>query len=212
MPNIVHFEIPVGDIQRAKTFYANLFGWKIENMPGTDYMIIDPYSLPGGGMTKRTQPGQQIMVNIGVSSVDEYAEKVKKLGGKIIVPKEAVPGKGCFVICMDTENNTFGIWEMNPSAKDLKKGKKPKATIQDFLGTWYLGGDRTKPCHINLEADDIHLAVNLGDTNYHDYSFNGNDEIYRLGYDAAGTKRSDISQVNTAEGKKVRGYEVRDYR
>ena len=114
MPNIVHFEIPVEDIQRAKRFYANLFGWKIESMPGTDYMIIDPYSVPGGGMMKRTQPEQQIMVNIGVSLMDEYAAKIEKLGGKIIVPKEVVPGRGYFAICKDTENNTFGIWEANP--------------------------------------------------------------------------------------------------
>jgi len=51
MLNIVHFEIPADDIQRAKTFYANLFGWKIESMQGMDYMIIDPYSVPGGGNT-----------------------------------------------------------------------------------------------------------------------------------------------------------------
>ena len=38
MPNIVHFEIPADDIQRAKTFYANLFGWKIESLPGMDYI------------------------------------------------------------------------------------------------------------------------------------------------------------------------------
>jgi hypothetical protein len=45
-----------------------------------------------------------------VPSVDEYADKVEKLGGKIIVPKKAVPGMGYFIICMDTENNAFGIW------------------------------------------------------------------------------------------------------
>ena len=41
MSSIVHFEIPADDIQRAKTFYSNLFGWKIENMHGMDYMLID---------------------------------------------------------------------------------------------------------------------------------------------------------------------------
>ena len=34
MPSIVHFEIPADDISRAKTFYSNLFGWKIEPMQG----------------------------------------------------------------------------------------------------------------------------------------------------------------------------------
>jgi len=117
MPNIVHFQISADDIQRAKTFYANLFGWKIESMQGMDYMIIDTYSAPGGGMMKRMHPDLQITNYIGVPSVDEYSAKVEKLGGKIIVPKTAIPGMGFFVICKDTENNAFGIVETNPTAK-----------------------------------------------------------------------------------------------
>jgi predicted enzyme related to lactoylglutathione lyase len=110
MSSIVHFEIPAEDLQRAKTFYSKLFGWKIESVQGMDYMLIDTYGM-GGGMMKRMHPGQQITDYIGVPSVDEYSAKVEKLGGKIIVPKTAIPGMGYFVICMDTENNTFGIFE-----------------------------------------------------------------------------------------------------
>lgn len=117
MSSIVHFEIPAEDLQRAKVFYSNLFGWKIESMKGMDYMIIDTFGAPGGGMMKRMHPDQQIIDYIGVPSVDEYSAKVEKLGGKIIVPKKAVPGMGYFVVCKDTENNSFGIWEMNPAAK-----------------------------------------------------------------------------------------------
>jgi predicted enzyme related to lactoylglutathione lyase len=117
MSSIVHFEIPADDIQRAKAFYSSLFGWKIEGIQGMDYAMIDVFGAPGGGMMKRMHPDQQITDYIGVPSVDEYAAKVEKLGGKIIVPKKAVPGMGYFVICMDTENNSFGIWEMSPTAK-----------------------------------------------------------------------------------------------
>jgi predicted enzyme related to lactoylglutathione lyase len=117
MPSIIHFEIPADDMQRAKAFYSNLFGWKIEGIPGMDYMMIDTYGAPGGGVMKRMRPEHQITSYIGVPSVDEYSAKVQKLGGKIIVPKMAVPGMGYFVICMDTENNFFGIWETDRTAK-----------------------------------------------------------------------------------------------
>jgi uncharacterized protein len=117
MSSIVHFEIPADDMQRAKAFYSNLFGWKIEDYQGMDYAMIDVLGAPGGGMMKRMHPEQQITNYIGVPSVDEYAAKVEKLGGKIIVPKKAVPGMGYFIICMDTENNAFGIWEMSTKAK-----------------------------------------------------------------------------------------------
>ncbi|MFZ2535892.1 VOC family protein, partial [Methanothrix sp.] len=70
MTSIVHFEIPADDIQRAKTFYSDLFGWRMESMPGMDYTMIDTFGAPGGGMMKRMHPEQQIINYIGVPSVD----------------------------------------------------------------------------------------------------------------------------------------------
>ena len=42
---------------------------------------------------------------------------VEKLGGKICMEKTAVPEMGYFVVCQDTENNTFALWERNEKAK-----------------------------------------------------------------------------------------------
>ena len=36
MPTIVHFEIPADDVERAKKFYSDLFGWRMERWPGTE--------------------------------------------------------------------------------------------------------------------------------------------------------------------------------
>jgi len=69
------------------------------------------------------------------------------------------------------------------------------ADIEDFLGTWYLSGDKTKPCHICLEEDGLHLVVSLGDTQYTDYSFDGNNEIYRRGY-PSGIISSDSKRID----------------
>ena len=33
-PTLVHFEIPSDNIERANKFYTELFGWKMEKMPG----------------------------------------------------------------------------------------------------------------------------------------------------------------------------------
>jgi len=71
----------------------------------------------GGGMMKRQNPGQPIINYVDVASVDRYAAEVVKLGGKIIFPKTAIPEMGYFAICVDTEKNTFGIWEENKNAK-----------------------------------------------------------------------------------------------
>ena len=136
MSTIVHFEIPSDDVERAKKFYSDLFGWKIEKWAGTvdrqltsaatgqpmEYWMVTTIDdkgnkALGGGMMKRVQPGQQITNYINVRSVDEYSEKVEKLGGRVVAPKHAVPGMGYFAICLDTENNCFAIWESNETAK-----------------------------------------------------------------------------------------------
>lgn len=127
MPTIVHFEIPADDVERSRKFYTDLFGWKIERWPGTDgameYWMVTTIdekgnkASVGGGMMKRQNPQQQITNFIDVKSVLEYSSKIEKLGGKVVVPKMAVPGMGYFALCNDTENNSFGIWETNESAK-----------------------------------------------------------------------------------------------
>ena len=126
MPTIVHFEIPADDAERSRKFYSDLFGWKIEKWPGMesgmDYWIINTTDneggkAVGGGMMKRQNPQQGITNFIDVTSVDEYSAKVQSLGGKIVAPKQAVPTMGFFAVCLDTENNTFGIWETNQNAK-----------------------------------------------------------------------------------------------
>ncbi len=119
MPTVMHFEIPADDIERARSFYSKLFGWEIKEIPDMDYWVISTSGekAVGGGMMKRRHPQQPIVDYIDVPSVDKYAANIEKLGGKVIVPKTAVPEMGYFAICLDTENNTFGIWENNKNAK-----------------------------------------------------------------------------------------------
>jgi uncharacterized protein len=129
MPTIVHFEIPSDNIERSKKFYSDLFGWNIEKVPsdilpeGVEYWGITTKDHEGnkavnGGMMKRMMPEQQGITNyIDVKSVEEYSSKVEKLGGKIRMAKMAIPKMGYLAVCSDTENNTFGLWENDTTAK-----------------------------------------------------------------------------------------------
>ena len=103
-------------LKEQRSFTPSCLDVKLQDMQGMDYTMIDTYGTPGG-MYKRMTSDQQIMDHFGVPSVDEYSAKVEKLGGKIIVPKKAVPGWGYFVVCMDTENNVFSIFETDFAAK-----------------------------------------------------------------------------------------------
>lgn len=129
MPTIVHFEIPSDDVERSKKFYSDLFGWNIEKLPadkvpeGIEYWGITTKDHEGknavnGGMMKRMKAEQQGILNyIDVKSVDESSAKAQELGGKIIMPKMAIPGMGYLAVFLDTENNAFGLWENDASAK-----------------------------------------------------------------------------------------------
>jgi predicted enzyme related to lactoylglutathione lyase len=123
MPTIVHFEIPADDLERAKKFYTDLFGWKIEKTPGPmEYWLIATTNEAGekgvdGGMLQRQHPQQSITNYVDVPSIEEYAAKVESIGGQVVVPKTPAPGFGHFAVCLDTENNTFAIWETDPNAQ-----------------------------------------------------------------------------------------------
>lgn len=119
--SICWFEVPADDLGRAKKFYGSLFGWKFAKLPAAvqDYWHIDTGgkdASPDGGMMPRMHPHQPITNYVSVPSVSKASAKVETLGGTLCKPKTAVPGMGYFAICLDTEGNTFALWEMNERA------------------------------------------------------------------------------------------------
>jgi len=122
MPTIVHFDIAADDPIRAKKFYESLFGWNMVSPMGmTDYYLIDTEDTKGnkgvgGRLGKRGDPSQKITAYIGVDNIDEYTKKVEEYGGKLLQAKMPVPGWGYLAICLDTEGNTFGIWQDDSNA------------------------------------------------------------------------------------------------
>jgi hypothetical protein len=112
-----HFEIPVDDMQRAKKFYEELFGWKVTSAGPDfeDYMLISTNGISGGFM-KRTDPSQTPINYINVENIDESLKKLEELGGTILMPKMPVKGLGWNAVVKDTENNTFGLWQDDKNA------------------------------------------------------------------------------------------------
>jgi predicted enzyme related to lactoylglutathione lyase len=122
MPKIVHFEINSDDPERAKSFYVNAFGWKIEKWEGPiEYWLIETGDEDeegiNGGLMKREEPEDQIFNYIQVSNVDETKNKIEKSGGTIVSPRTTVPGVGHFYMFKDTEGNKLGIMEEDENAK-----------------------------------------------------------------------------------------------
>jgi uncharacterized protein len=124
MANIAYFEIPADNVDRAKHFYRTLLGWKIEptaapldpeKAAATQYQDISTGparegTLNMGGLYKR-QMNETIKSYVVVEDIDKVLAKVEKAGGKIIMPREDIPGVGKVAIIQDTEGNDIGIWK-----------------------------------------------------------------------------------------------------
>jgi predicted enzyme related to lactoylglutathione lyase len=122
MPRVIHFELATDQPERAAKFYTDVFGWKIHKWEGpADYWLVStgPEDQPGihGALMRRTDPSATTSNTISVPSVDEFMARITQSGGKVLSPKMAIPGVGYHAYCQDTEGNTFGIMQDDPSVR-----------------------------------------------------------------------------------------------
>ena len=132
MNRVVHFEIQAEKPERAAKFYREVFGWTIEKWPGLDwdYWIVmtaeKDSKEPGinGGLLFRPAktPPQECGTNayvctVQVKNFDETAKNIEAAGGKIAVPKFAIPKMAWQGYFLDTEGNTFGVHQPDENAK-----------------------------------------------------------------------------------------------
>ena len=121
---VVHFEIEATDLNRAKNFYQNAFGWEMEEWGAEygDYLTVktgDPKKPTGinGGiyrMNKKKELNAYSCV-IAVDSIDKAMRAVKTAGGKILKEKpDDIPKVGLYMPCLDTEGNRFTL--LQPSS------------------------------------------------------------------------------------------------
>jgi len=130
MSRVVHFEIQADDVERAKAFYAAVFEWSFQDysqVVNATYwgVVTGPEDQPGinGGLLQRPAPppaeGQgtnSYVCTMSVSDYDETERRILDAGGKVALPKMALPGMAWQGYYLDTEGNTFGIHQPDPEA------------------------------------------------------------------------------------------------
>jgi hypothetical protein len=119
--SVTHFEIYGNDLNKLAEFYRELFGWKIEKVPGIDYFQIQtgPPESSGirGGLLNPPIPGPRSWVHyVSVDSIDETIERIQSTGGKVVREKAAVPRIAWYAIVEDPEANIFAIYQHDPTA------------------------------------------------------------------------------------------------
>ncbi|VXB71445.1 Glyoxalase [Arthrobacter sp. 9AX] len=127
MGGVVHFEIPADDQERAKKFYQEALGWRIDPVPGMDYNMVvttpmdestgqptQPGAINGGMMARDGQITNPV-ITVDVPDIDATLRTVEQLGGSVVMPKNEIPGMGFFAYFKDPENNVMGLWENLPA-------------------------------------------------------------------------------------------------
>ena len=113
MPNVIHFEICVDDLEAAASFYSKVFGWKIAKDSDYRFITTGDDDDPGitGGLINRFDEWDTTVITIDVPSLDSFAKIITQAGGKVLAPKIAIARAGYVQYCQDPEGNRFRIWE-----------------------------------------------------------------------------------------------------
>ncbi len=114
--NVVWFEIPSTDFQRAVAFYETIFGFELNKMEfmGTPTAVF-AYEKPAiSGCVlyeKELKPGQSgSVVYLNADGIfDDVLLRVPKAGGKVLTVIDLPPGMGRAARIVDSEGNTVGL-------------------------------------------------------------------------------------------------------
>ncbi|MGN7199404.1 VOC family protein [Arthrobacter sp. SAFR-044] len=136
MGGVVHFEIPADDQKRARKFYQEALGWRVEPVPGMDYSMVistdmDDDGQPAaagainGGMMAREGQITAPVITVDVPDIDATLRSVEQLGGSVVMPKNEIPGMGFTAYFKDPEGNVMGLWENLPAGEGGDGGQAP---------------------------------------------------------------------------------------
>ena len=100
-------ELMTGNIESARKFYSDLFGWKLKVSP--EYTEIHAGDRGVGGMMQMDGLPPNWIPYFAVADADATAKKIKSAGGKIHKPPTDIPNTGRFSVVADPQGAWFAI-------------------------------------------------------------------------------------------------------
>jgi hypothetical protein len=103
-------EIPVTDMQAAKTFYARAFGWRFVDY-GPAYAAFENAGLDGGLRLEQVPAPTGCLIILKADDILDAEARVEAAGGAI-VKREDFPGGRRFHFT-DPGGNELAVWSPN---------------------------------------------------------------------------------------------------
>jgi uncharacterized protein len=104
------FEVAGKDLQGLKSFYSELFGWKLTDMPEMPYSTVDASNggIPGGiGQAPEGNDGH-VTFYVQVDDIEEALAKAESLGGERTMGPMDIPS-GQIALFTDPEGHEIGL-------------------------------------------------------------------------------------------------------
>ncbi len=121
---VAHFAINADDVDRAKAFYSEVFGWEFTSGGWPEFFHIDTGTEkpghPVGSLQRRRvivegRPIHGFECTIAVSDLGAVTDAAKAAGGRIVMDPYSIPGVGTLIFIEDTEGNIVGAMHYDPT-------------------------------------------------------------------------------------------------
>ncbi|WP_018156947.1 VOC family protein [Demetria terragena] len=111
--DITHIDIPVADHAAATSFYGDLFGWQIAEIPGFEGypMWQAPNKISGGGLAPRGEGFTQPRSYVEVDSIDDVLAQATERGARVTMEKSPISETSWFAVFEDPDGNAIGLYE-----------------------------------------------------------------------------------------------------
>jgi len=111
------FELMTSDVKAAKAFYADLFGWELDDAPMEDmtYTVVKVNGEDVAGIMDLPPDSRGMPPAWGlyltVDDIDATTVKARELGATILVEPRDIPGVGRFAVIQDPQGAWFQVMQ-----------------------------------------------------------------------------------------------------
>ena len=136
----VWFEYVSTDIQKAKGFFGEVFGWTTQEVPMPDgkYEMIASGGRTIGGYLPTPEGAPKdahFLSHLGVTDAKATAAQVQKLGGKVHKGPLKIGEFGTMAIVADPHGGVFALWQ------PAKSEEQPAPTTNTFCWNELMSSD-----------------------------------------------------------------------